>query len=375
MRTALAVLAIIHGIAHLVGFVVPWQFITSAEQPYRTTILQGRLDLGDWGIRLYGLGWLALSLCFAIVAVGVLRRSSWWLVALEGGVALSLVFCALDWPATRLGLFANVTLLGFAFAAIRYEGGGLAIKNEDLNSLWRPALPGVSTRFDRDQVDGLPRNARLYLEHAIAAGAPLASTVRLKMHGEIKLGRWLPFRAEQVISREGSFVWAATVSMYGLPIMGSDSLLRGEGEMRWKLFDLIPVMTAAGPDITRSAIGRLQAELVGMHPAALLERATSWSNGENGYCRVSLDRFGETAEITLGLDSNGSLKSVEMLRWGNPDGGEYGYFKFGAVFDEERSFDGFTIPSRIQAGWYFGSAHFNSEGAFFRAVIDAADYR
>lgn len=375
MRTVLAVLAMIHGIAHLVGFVVPWQLIKSAEQPYRTTILQGRIDLGEWGIRLYGLGWLALSLCFVVIVVGVLRRSSWWLIALEGAVATSLVLCALDWPATRLGVFANVMLLGAAFAAIRYEELGLAIQNENLESLWASVPQDSAPSFNRNLVADLPQEARLFLEHAIAPGAPLASVARLKMHGEVKLGRWLPFRAEQVISRDGSFVWAAAVSMYGLPILGSDSLLRGEGAMQWKLFDVIPVMTAAGPDITRSAIGRLQGELAVLHPAALLERAASWSGREGEHPHVHLEVLGETADIRLEIDGNGSLKNVEMPRWGNPDGGDFDYVKFGVILDEERSFDGFTIPGRIRAGWFFGSARFDAEGEFFRAVIDAAEYR
>ena len=74
-------LCVIHGIAHVVGFVVPWRIVTSIEQPYRTTVLQGRIDLGDLGIRLYGLGWLTIAVSFAAIAAGVLLRSeatSWF---------------------------------------------------------------------------------------------------------------------------------------------------------------------------------------------------------------------------------------------------------------------------------------------------------
>jgi hypothetical protein len=40
-------------------------------------------------------------------------------------------------------------------------------------------------------------------------------------------------------------------------VTGHDRLSSGTGEMRWRLLRLIPGMTAAGPDITRSAYGRL----------------------------------------------------------------------------------------------------------------------
>ena len=48
--------------------------------------------------------------------------------------------------------------------------------------------------------------------------------------------------------------------MNGLAIGGFDRLVDGEGEMRWKLLGLFPVMTASGPDISRSAAGRFMTE-------------------------------------------------------------------------------------------------------------------
>jgi len=41
----------------------------------------------------------------------------------------------------------------------------------------------------------------------------------------------------------------------------------------------------------------------------------------------------------------------------------------------ERAFDGYTIPTRLRIGWYFGSERFESEGEFFRVTIDRATYR
>jgi len=50
--------------------------------------------------------------------------------------------------------------------------------------------------------------------------------------------------------------------VFGLPVVGYDRLSSGTAQMRWRLLGLLPVMTAAGPDITRSAAGRLAGELV-----------------------------------------------------------------------------------------------------------------
>src|SRR5947199_17315 len=61
MRWLLAGLLIAHGIAHVVGFVVPWKILTSKEMPYRTTILASSVDLGETGARLLGRMWLGVG--------------------------------------------------------------------------------------------------------------------------------------------------------------------------------------------------------------------------------------------------------------------------------------------------------------------------
>jgi len=41
----------------------------------------------------------------------------------------------------------------------------------------------------------------------------------------------------------------------------------------------------------------------------------------------------------------------------------------------EGAFSGYTIPTRMRVGWHFGTPKFDTEGEFFRVVIDDAIYR
>ena len=70
----------------------------------------------------------------------------------------------------------------------------------------RPPQPGV---FSPGELDGLPEPVLRYLNAAVAPGTPLARTARIRMHGTIRIGRWLPFRAHEVISPHTGFVWSA----------------------------------------------------------------------------------------------------------------------------------------------------------------------
>ena len=251
-------------------------------------------------------------------------------------------------------------------------------KSISLDALWDSATPTDLT-FSPDKLDRLPTAAKRYLEHAIAPGTKIASAVRLKMHGEIKLKKWIPFTAEQVICWEHGLIWSAMAWMNGfLPIVGSDRVIDGIGAMQWKLLGLFPVMTASGTDLTRSAIGRLQAESVWL-PSVFCGDDVSWTSTElsdldsnlHSSCVVQGDR----AELDFTMDRSGRLKTTKLPRWGNPEGAEFHYVDFGGILEEEGTFGGYTIPTRLRAGWYFGSKRFESEGEFFRATIDDAIYR
>lgn len=130
--------------------------------------------------------------------------------------------------------------------------------------------------FDETMLVGLPEPAGRWLTHAIAPGTPLWRTVELRMQGEIHLGAWRRFTATQVLSPRDGYIWAAKALVFGLPVVGYDRLSSGTAQMRWRLLGKLPVMTAEGTDITRSAVGRLVSEFV-LAPTTF--RAVTWRNG------------------------------------------------------------------------------------------------
>ncbi|HLW46515.1 MAG TPA: DUF6544 family protein [bacterium] len=242
-----------------------------------------------------------------------------------------------------------------------------------MDELWNSAAPGGRV-FRPDQLPGLPEAARRYPEHAIAAGTPLASAVRLRMHGEIKLRSWAPFTAQHVTVWDRGMIWSAVVRMNGLPVRGFDRLVGGQGAMQWRLFGMIPVAAASGPHITRSAAGRIIAESVWL-PSALCAEHVAWTAEDASHAWARVTVHGETAQMGLAIDNRGGLKTCAVPRWGNPGGGPFRYVDFGAVAEDERRFGGYTVPSRLRVGWYIGTDRFEPAGEFFRVTIDDAMYR
>ena len=239
-----------------------------------------------------------------------------------------------------------------------------------LDELWNANSRGEHRLFDPDAV---PAAARKYLAHAIASGAALSRAVRLRMHGEIKLKRWYPFTAEEVIRWGRGIVWRARVRMRGFTITGSDSYVDGHAAMRWKLFGIVPVIAASGDDVARSAAGRVNIESLWL-PSALCAGDVTWTAAASSL-RARFTAHNETAEIAYTLDAAGALRTVSMPRWGNPGGGAFRYEECGCFVEAERTFGAYTVPARVRVGWYFGTPRFETEGEFFRAVVDDAVYR
>lgn len=108
MQTLIAVLFVLHGFAHGVGFAVPWKLVEAENVAYKATLLAGQLDVGNVGIRVLGILWLLTGLAFIVTGVGAWMQQTWWSSA---AVVVSLVMSVLAWPDARIGVALNVAIL------------------------------------------------------------------------------------------------------------------------------------------------------------------------------------------------------------------------------------------------------------------------
>jgi hypothetical protein len=110
-------------------------------------------------------------------------------------------------------------------------------------------------------------------------------------------------------------------------------------------------------------------------PSVLLNPSFAWNERDATHVEMDMTLQGQHSRCELSLDEQGRLCSVSMLRWGDPKGRGFSALPFGAIVEEERTFGGYTIPSKLRVGWYFGGDRFESEGKFFRCTIEEATCR
>ena len=104
------------------------------------------------------------------------------------------------------------------------------------------------TLFDPDTVEVLPVPVARWLRHTIAPGTALQRGVQVSMHGDIRIGKWRPFTADQIVAPSG-YVWAAEAGRFPMKVRGYDRYSSTTGQMSWRLFGLIPVVNTTGTDV------------------------------------------------------------------------------------------------------------------------------
>jgi hypothetical protein len=216
----------------------------------------------------------------------------------------------------------------------------------------------ASKIFTQEMIQELPEPVQRYFSHAIAPGTPLATFVRLTMRGRIRLtpeGTWMPLQAEEVLSTKG-FVWRATAGRDLMQIQGADCYLQGKGQMRFSLWGLIPVISTRSPDVIRSGLGRLAGEFFWLPSALLPDQGVNWRAIDQNTIQANLKIDGESITLTFEIDDQGRLLRGFLPRWGDQtEDKHYAEIPFGGIHQAERTFGGYTIPSRMGAGWWFGT--------------------
>ena len=204
---------------------------------------------------------------------------------------------------------------------------------------------------------------------------PLATSVRLTMQGEIRLApeqAWMPLQAEEILSTKG-FLWKAIAGRGLMRMRGADYYTQGQGRMRFLLWGLIPMVNAHSPDLIRSAKGRWVGEFFWLPSALLPDQGVSWQAIDHNTIQSSLKVDGEPITLTFVIDEYGKLLRSSLPRWGDQtEDKQYDKIPFGGSYQTEATFDGYTIPTQMGAGWGFGTDRYFE---FFRVTVEQAVFQ
>lgn len=220
----------------------------------------------------------------------------------------------------------------------------------------QPSDPPV---FSTEMVVDLPEPAQRFFTFAIAEGAPLYTVAIIEMQGQFGMGNkvdpgYTPMQATQVLAAPVGFVWAMSGGSGAIRMAGSDSGIW----TRFWLNGMVPVARVGGdPDHARSAFGRYVAEAVFWTPAAVLPGPdVFWKTVSADVARFTMRRGNLEQAVDLTVDPQGRPLHVSFLRWSNANPDKVHRLQsFGGYLSEFRQFNGFTLPTHVEAGNMFGT--------------------
>lgn len=233
--------------------------------------------------------------------------------------------------------------------------------------------------FNETMLVGLPEPAQRYFRFAIAPGTPLYTVANIEMEGRLSLGtadnpNWMAMTAHQVLGAPDGFLWQPSTSAGGLSTSGSDAALRGTSWTRFWLLGLLPVVRAGGDsDHARAAFGRYAGEALFWTPAALLPRdGIVWEPLGNNSAQVTLTAYGMEQSVEMHVDDRGAPTRIVFPRWSdaNPQK-QFQIQPFGGDLSEYRTFEGFTVPTVVHAGNYYGTSDYFP---FFQVRLTSVTY-
>ena len=272
-------------------------------------------------------------------------------------------------------IFKRLFLIGIAIAILilllirlRYD--------RLVKQIWRSLkTKPTGLVFTQDMVAGLDEPVQRYFLHAIEPGTPLAASVELEMNGGFRQqpnADWLPMQASQIVSTSAGFVWKANIGKSLMKFSGADYYAQNKGRVKFSLWGLIPLVDARDRDVDRSSVGRLCIEYIWLPSALLPQNGVTWQTVSDNVIQANFKVDDEPITLTLNIDDDGKLLNVSLPRWSDAtEDQNWQYIPFGGKIQAEQTFSGYTIPTQMNVGYWFGTKRY---WAFFQAAIEQVRY-
>ena len=349
MKLLLAILLLVHGLIHLLGFLKAFG------------IGQYPMLSGQFG-RVHGLIWFLSFLLFLITAFTMyFNQKLWpWLGLLA--IIFSQILIAISWADAKHGTWVNLLLL---LAIIPAMGEFYFNKKVDSEVKLLGTLQEISINksIDAKPERALPPIVADWLKNAGIGSSNSISKVYLTQRGEMRTrpdGKWMPFQAEQWFSvKDPGFIWKTRVQMLGPVFLnGRDKLIRGKGRMDIALLSLIPVVRAGNErGIDEASMTRFLAEMI-WFPSAIHESYISWESTGTHRARAVFTYGDQSVSGVFSFNEMAEPVTFEAMRY--METGENAKLEKWVIKNLSfKTFNGIKIPDESEILWDLEEGRFH----------------
>lgn len=174
-----------------------------------------------------------------------------------------------------------------------------------------PAGTDATAPVTEDDLATLPAPVVRYLRFMGVPGRPRDWSFRTRFRGRFRLRpgqRWMPLDAWQYNGAVDVVrIFEMRLRFAGLvPMVGSDTYLRGHGRMLGKLANVVTVADGQGPEFDIGELSTWVNDAVLLAPSMLLGPATEWAEVQDRSFDVTFSDAGLTVRARVSLDERGA---------------------------------------------------------------------
>ncbi len=334
----LALLLVVHGLIHLMGFVAYWPLVPVRDLPYKTALLGGRLELGPSGMRVISVLWLLAAIGFVAAAAALAARWSLWAPVLFAAVLLSLLLCILDWKVAFRGAIIDLgllVLLVFVF--------GLRVSPPPFPAYAAPSSPVQTVPLP----GGLPAPVERFYRTVYGDEIPVFSSAVISGRGTVRfLGITFPARLRFTHDTGRGYHHYIETTFYGLPVMRVDEHYL-DGRTRF----VLPFgVEENNPDQASAANQGLWGETLTYPAAFLTVPGVRWEAVDDASARLHVPYGGGEQVLTIDFNPQTGLPTRLEAERRFRDA-KSGYLLWWGEATEWRKLNGQLLPAVQSAQW------------------------
>jgi hypothetical protein len=363
MTVVLAVVLLVHGSIHFLGFAKAFGF---AELPQLVRPIPPS----------FGALWLMAGLAFLATAGALFVWPRWWWAIGAGAIVVSTVAIAPSWADARFGAVGNLIALVSVILGFLAQGPTSlrATYDRDIERALTHVAPAALVS-DADLAH-LPAPVQRYLRTAGVVGRPRVHNVRVRLHGRIRSGPdspWIALSAEQYnFFDEPARLFYFTGKMLMVPVQGYHWYIGPSAEMHVKAAALVPVLDVSGREMSQSETVTMFNDMCVMAPATLISPAIVWEPVDAHTARARFTNAGYTIRAELSFNDDGELtdfRSDDRFK-ASSDGMSGERTRWSTPLKDYRSFGSVRLASVGEGRWHEAGGEY----AYIELAIDDVRY-
>ena len=358
MKTALALMILLHGMIHLLGFLKAnkWARLDELTLPISP---------------IWGMAYLIAGMVMVTTAgLYYFQLPYWWGLAMLG-VLLSQILVVFFWQDARFGSIPNGIILLIAAVGLANFSFHQTTKQE-AEEMLRQGNANLAAVITEDMLSGLPLPVQKWLRRSNITEKPPLRSVYLKQKYQLKMKQdqkdWYEATADQhsTIDPPG-FIWNLDMNMMRIiPVAGRDQFRNGKGQMLIKLMSVIPVVNEKeNIKIDQGSLQRYLGEMV-WYPSAALSQYIIWESIDDTSAKATLTYKNTSGSGFFYFNDEGDVTAFSAKRYMG-SGPEAVLHEWRVDIQEFKEFDGIRVPKKSTVTWKF------PEGDWTWAILEITD--